>query len=672
MDYSLASVCGAIWMVQNSKSNLTLITRRKIILSFLIILLFSGFSFSRISANSLVIVGLMSPNFEINAIPVAHTIVPIDIVFTGYNEEYVDVSLINDSLSTSLFYTGVDYVWNEDTQSYDSLLDLEITLKINFHFTSLSYSTDLDSFIDANSWNSNTSALNTTQLNLQEDTGERMSIFYDQEGRAINGTAVEQYLVDNKGIVSDDPSYIIHFLNQSRFDSSDHSQEHWFEIDEVDPDSNITADWWRLEWDNDLNPDVEFPYPCWGYQNRLFFIDPYSHQWYTKWTDIWWNPDYLEGDFNYLTVDLDTYLEGFTPGTPDFTSNLNNYLIDYLNDILSDVGGRGDGLLYDQKEISSQILFINNETDHGYSKEDLNWIYHEKIAEEAFEYVVPQEVANITFEETWVDLSVCSDLKQIIDNNIMDDEYIGSYPWYNENWTYLWGIGIFEGFQSIAGNYFDMSKGDSTLTSWILLLENISMVGYAYNEFREYTGLGGGGNVVCFKDLNRYFASDGITPRSGVTTLLIHELGHVLGFLHAEITNDADEGTGGFMRDVMSYYCEGTSYFSIFLKDSLYRTSSFVNYYRNKPAIDAYRLNPNHNTTILAEIDDTIEDGETALETMNYLDAFLAFRLLYDLTDYLPIITPTESTTESTSLPLLFALPISLLAAFVYKRKKRS
>ena len=42
------------------------------------------------------------------------------------------------------------------------------------------------------------------------------------------------------------------------------------------------------------------------------------------------------------------------------------------------------------------------------------------------------------------------------------------------------------------------------------------------------------------------------------------------------------------MRDVMSYYSEGTPYFSVFLKDSLYRTSSYVIYYRNKPVIDAY------------------------------------------------------------------------------------
>ncbi|MHA1200664.1 MAG: hypothetical protein ACTSQF_15200, partial [Candidatus Heimdallarchaeaceae archaeon] len=154
---------------------------------------------------------------------------------------------------------------------------------------------------------------------------------------------------------------------------------------------------------------------------------------------------------------------------------------------------------------------------------------------------LPQEVANITIEDTWVELSECSDLNQIIADNKFGAAELGTYPWYRSDWTYLDGISIFYEFEDIADSYFDLNKGDTTFTSWILLLQNISMVGYAYGEYREFTGLGGDGNVVCFKDLNRYYDTNGTTPRSGVTTLLVHELGHVLGFLHAEITNDADE-----------------------------------------------------------------------------------------------------------------------------------
>ena len=649
---------------------------KRIILSLLIVSLFIGSITSKITLNSLAMEGSDNKNITKNVgEQIASITIPFDIVFSGYNEEYINTTYFEYGLDTYVEYPFVDVLYDPITSAYVSHLNLEITMEFNIHFTSGSYDENLNDFIDENSWNANTSALNITQLNLQEETGERLSIFYDQEGRAIDGEAVEEYLVNNKGYTSTELSYAIYILNQSRFDTSDHSFEHWFEIDEVDPDSNVTADWWRLEWDNDLNLGVEYPYPCWGFQNRLFMIDPFSHQWYTKWTDIWWNDDIYEGIIDHHTTDLDTFLEGYTPGTIDYMYQLNGYLVEYINDITTDIGGRGDGLLYDQKEISAQVLLINNETDHGYSQEDLNWIYHEETIEEAFEYVVPQDVCNITFEDNWVNLTDSPDLEQIVNDNIMDASELGSYPWFRSDWTYLDGPGIFYGFANIKNNYFNTSKGDSTFTSWVLLLQNVSMIAYAYGEYREFTGLGGSGNVVCFKDLNRYFSNDGVTPRSGLTTLLVHEIGHVLGFLHAEIRNDADEGTGGFMRDVMSYYSEGTPYFSKFLKDSLHRTSSLVAYFRNEEAIEDYRANSLHDPDILATIDAVISEGETAMDAMNYLDAFRAYKKLYNMTDYLIELktTPTfpTTTTQITSLPtILLLIPIGLFLLTLKKRKK--
>ena len=609
--------------------------------------------------------------FSINSTPtimVAELTIPIDVVFSGYREEYINQSILTSGLDTRVYYQGVDNIYNETSEEYTYLLNLDITIDYNFHFTSESYDAELDSFITTNSWDAYTSGLNVTKLNLQEETGERQSIFYQQEGRAIDGEAVEQYLVDNSGYSSTDPSYTIYFLNQSHFDTPDHSFEHWFEIDEVDPDSNITTDWWRLEWDNDLNLDVEFPYPCWGSQNRLFFVDPYCHQWYTKWTDIWWNPDVLEGYETYLTQDLDTYLEGYTPQTSAYNSRVTLYLVDYLNDIVSDVGARGDGIIYNEKEISSQVLFINDEAHHGYSQEDLAWIYSEDEIQESFEYVIPKEVGNITLETNWVELSETPQLNQIINDNIMDEDELGSYPWYRSDWTYLNGIGIFYAFQAVAEDYFDLDKGDSTFTDWVLLLQNVSMVAQAYGEYKEFTGLGGVGNVVCFKDLNRYYASDGLTPRSGVTTLLVHEIGHVLGFLHAEIRDDATEGTGGFMRDVMSYYSEGTSEFSVFLKDSLYRTSSIAALYRTRPILEEYLSTSNAHPDVGFAYEDIISEGEAALDEMDYVTAFLLYRQLYDLVDSLSSFSTTNIAAIHPILTLLFIMPVSLV--IIHQKRK--
>ncbi|NHJ87273.1 MAG: hypothetical protein FK734_17550 [Asgard group archaeon] len=653
-------------MVKIQKSTLYFRRNKRTSFSILFILFFIYSIFLGANYHSEFLANTKSISYDTTSANLAEITVPIDIVFVGYEDDYIDLDMFEDDLKTIVTYPYADYEWDEDTQTYVDLLDIIITIDYNFYFSLPSFETEFNSFVETHSWNSTTSALNITQLNLQEETGERMSIFDKLDGRAIDGEEVEQYLAVNKGYVPTRTSYAIYFLNQSQYDAEDHSFEHWFEIDETDPDSNETVDWFRLEWDNDLNPNVEYPYPCWGFQNRLFFIDPYSHQWYTKWTDIWWNYDAYEGDFDYLTVDLDTYLEGFIPGTVAFEDQLNTYLIDYLNDIVADVGARGDGLLHNEREISAQILLINDEATHGYSHEDLAWIFHDEIAQESFNYIVPEEGGSITLEETWIELADYPVLQQIIEDNTLTAVELGSYPWYRSDWLYLDGIGIFDAFYAVAADFFDLEKGDSVLTSWVLLLQNMSMVSWSYGEYREYTGLGGGGNTVCFKDLNRYFESDGATPRSGLSTLLIHELGHVLGFLHAEINNDATEGTGGFMRDVMSYYSEGTPYFSIFLKDSLYRTSSFVVYYRNKASIDAYRIDSTHNTTLLAEIDDLIASAENDVNDLNYLDAFLKYRQLYDLTS---LFYPTNSASLHLLPTMLLFIPFVIFIS--YKNKKR-
>ncbi|NHJ05954.1 MAG: hypothetical protein EAX90_14095, partial [Candidatus Heimdallarchaeota archaeon] len=230
-------------MAQNLKSNLCFFSAQRVSLSLLIIFLFFGFIMANISTYSFALEDFENVNLEINTVPTAQITIPIDIIFSGYDEENIDLIMINNGLRKSVFYTGIDYVWNENTQSDDSLLDLEIILDFNFHFTTESYTSALDSFIDTNSWNSNTSALNATRLNLQEETGERMSIFDKLDGRAIDGEEVEQYLAVNKGYVPTRTSYAIYFLNQSQYDAEDHSFEHWFEIDETDPDSNETVDW---------------------------------------------------------------------------------------------------------------------------------------------------------------------------------------------------------------------------------------------------------------------------------------------------------------------------------------------------------------------------------------------------------------------------------------------
>ncbi|MFX1253377.1 MAG: hypothetical protein ACFFCZ_17345 [Promethearchaeota archaeon] len=556
----------------------------------------------------------------------------VDLVFVGYEEDQIDLVQLNDSIHSSIPFEGLDFGWNQTLQEYLYQLDLKLNLDWQFHFASQEYATTLDNFVDNNSWSATTSALNTTALNYQEATGERMSIFSPQNGTAINGTAVESYLASNKGFESEEPSYAIYFLNFSRFDTVNHSQEHWFEIDETDPDSNETVNWFRLEWDNDLNPDVEYPYPAWGFQNRLFFIDPYCHQWYTKWTNIWWNPNNWEGRIDYRTTDLDSYLANLTPGTSSYRQSLSTYLSEWLNDIAWDTAGRTDGYWANDRSISVQLLMLNDAASHGYTRKDLNWIVHDEIFLEAMEYLIPPEVANFTIKTTWANISDFPILEEIITNHTLGAERLDQNPWYQPNWTYLDGSPIFDQFLEVREDYFDLNDADAIFTCWFLLMQNVSMVWNSYdNVWNEFTALGGTGNTVFFKDLNRYFASDGVTPRSGATAVLTHEVGHVFELMHAEGWDDASQGAGGFIHDTMSYYSEGMPYFSVFLRDSLYRMSSIYARELANKTLNLWRYGPNRNNPALDDFESIMAAGDTLFNSMDYYSAFLEYRKLYDL-----------------------------------------
>ncbi|MFX0116397.1 MAG: hypothetical protein ACFFB3_17735 [Candidatus Hodarchaeota archaeon] len=599
----------------------------------------------------------------------------VDLALVGYDQAQLDLALLKSSLSDSFYFERIYWEWNETNEQYENQIDLRVNLEWHFHFASENYIDALDTFVESNSWPATTSDLDTDALNLQEETGQHMSIFTPQSGIAINGTALEQYLAENSAFEAIDSGYTIYLLNFSRFDSSDHSQEHWFEIDEVDSDSNVTVSWWRLEWDNALNPHVEFPYPAWGFQNRLYFIDPYCHQWYTKWTEIWWNPDELEGSTDYRTMDLDSYLVGSIPGTSDYRERLVSYLSDWLNDIIWDTAGRCDGYWKNQRSISVQVMMLNDAKGHGYVKGDLDWIINEEILADALNYIIPSEIAEIEISTIWRNLSEFPELETIVAQNTLGEADLGQYPWFQSNWAYLDGSGVFNGFLAVRDNYFNFNETEAGFSAWILLLQNVSMVFDVDGELKEFTGLGGSNNVVSFKDLNRYFASDGETPRSGLTSLLAHELGHVFGLGHAELWSDAFQGAGGFMQDTMSYYTQGTPFFSIFTRDAFYRTSSIIARRSTYLDIARSRSSPERNDTTYAAIYDTLEAGETEFDAMNYLEAFLHYRELYGLVNYLIDREPENSrgsstNSKETTTPSIcfFILSFGIIAILLRKR----
>lgn len=180
----------------------------------------------------------------------------LNIIFVGLAPETVDTPLIESNIQKSHSFTYENYTINYDFET-------------SYYFANSSYCQALRSFILTNSVIGTTSRLNTTALQIQRSTGTKKSIFLEQQGRAINALAVESWLVAHPCIGSGNPAYCFYVMNFTELDSSDHTQEHWYNVTETDLEANNRRDYWRLQWDNALNPDVKFPYAGFTSQSRV-------------------------------------------------------------------------------------------------------------------------------------------------------------------------------------------------------------------------------------------------------------------------------------------------------------------------------------------------------------------------------------------------------------------
>ncbi|UCD97039.1 MAG: hypothetical protein JSV35_03020, partial [Candidatus Bathyarchaeota archaeon] len=137
---------------------------------------------------------------------------PLNVVFVGFEESVVDTILVDQHLQ-------------KDCQFIYGSFTIEWNVTVSYHFANSTYYSRLRAFLLANSVNGTdtTSALNETALQIQKNTGTKMSIFQSQSGRAINASAVEEWLVSNPYNASLEPSYWFYVLNFTEFDSTDHT-----------------------------------------------------------------------------------------------------------------------------------------------------------------------------------------------------------------------------------------------------------------------------------------------------------------------------------------------------------------------------------------------------------------------------------------------------------------
>lgn len=467
---------------------------------------------------------------------------PLNIVFVGFEKATVDARTIDANLKKQYQLRYEQY-------------DVGYGFDVSYHFADSSYYEALKTFVLENSVADTTSALDVTALQLQKATGTRMSIFTGQAGRAIDAFAVEEWFVTNPFKADLEPSYWFYVVNFTELDSGDDGLRHWYAVEEMDFEASRLRDFWRLEWDNALNPKVGFPYACFTSQSRVLFIDPSAHQWYLGWAKTWWGLPGSGPKYEYYDTDLGGFLAAYDVSTTPGRTALACYLAGWIEDGLANLLAPG---LYPvsevlrAKSVSFQTLVLNNAGPSGYDNEAVSWIANSTLYEEAIADLAP-----------WLDVEIVVRFEYLNDHPQLEAVFADAVTQKKDGWTYYDGMQIWHQLHDVRESYFDFTAADLVINAYVYLEKDMSMWVYG----GEYTGLGGSRQILVMQEVGRYFEEDGITPKSGLGKTFIHEAGHNLGFPH---TFTSTAYAGDFAFDVMGYYPH-SYFFTQLRKDSFRR-----------------------------------------------------------------------------------------------------
>ncbi len=458
-----------------------------------------------------------------------------NIVIVGYDPAYIDETILLQGMPTVRDYYPED---------------LHITYNIDYTiaYADSTYVDDLRQEMLDNSINGtdtgtrlNESALSYQKINLDEP----QRIFYPRSGRVIDGYAIEDWLEENPYMIPPTLGYTLYLVNFSEFDSEDHSLEHWYDYHPIDPDTGEKQDWFRLEWDNSMNPNVTMDYPFFGGRYNTFVVDPSAHQWYLKWCRIWWSEDIFT-EYDFWTQDLEDKVGFLNLAIPADVDALNVYLRECIWDPIN--------LLFFpyQHQPASYVesgtlkaLVFAMDVATGTSVESLEW-------------VTDAEMQKAHLEELYPFIPWTVDVEYLDFRNEPD--------WESLFWTYA---SIDSNGTTIADGYNMFYVIRSLMRpSYVADDDNINVFGVVFikkqmemhADNRTYTGLGGGGQTVIWKSWERYYRPDGITPKDGISSIQLHETMHAIGFHH---TWQHEHYSSDFSFGPMGYFAfhNGTSTF---------------------------------------------------------------------------------------------------------------
>ncbi len=365
--------------------------------------------------------------------------------------------------------------------------------------------------------------LNESALAIQRvNPNTPLRVFDERAGRSIDGYAVEDWLVENPFVPPPSFGYNFYLLNLSEFDAPDHSMEHWFDYHPMDPDTGVSQNWFRLEFDYSINPPIMMQYAGIGGRENVYALDPSADQWYLRWARIWWQ-DYISTEYGHWTKDLEDRTRELDLNTTAGVQFLNEYLRDYMHDIISCLlfpYQHSPAKYVASGELKVEVIHIDG--NDGHSIDDFHWVTNAEMQRTHLEELLP-------FIDWHVSVS------------FLDSET--STFWNNTFWAFA--TVTTEGVTQVAGSSlmehiyenvrpYRIATGPDNINVYGVVFIRKNMLMY-YGD-GTYTGLGlngqdGGQTLVC-KSMERYFHSDNVTPREGVSSMELHESMHAIGFSH--------------------------------------------------------------------------------------------------------------------------------------------
>jgi hypothetical protein len=428
----------------------------------------------------------------------------LNIVVVGYDQTKVDEAILLSGMPTERVYVAES-------------VNITYNINYNIEYADTEFQNDLRQVMLDNSVNGTGTGtrLDQTALQYQKDNlDEPQRIFYPRDGRVIDAYEVEDWLVANPVVAPPDLGYTLYLVNFSEFDTPD--LEHWYDYHPVDPDTGEEQDWFRLEWDNALNPNVTMDYQSFGGRYNIHVVDPSAHQWYLKWCKIWWSES-IATEYDFWTKDLEDKMATLDMGVPADVDALNVYLQECIWDPINQ-------LFFPYQHVPAKYvqsgtlkgLVICMDVASGTSVESLEWVTDAEMQKNDLEELYP-------FIDWTVDIEFLD-----IDQESAWNTLFWMHSYVDSGTTIVDGGAMFDTIYDTMKPIYTEDDGNINVFGVVFIKKQMEMHVYG----RTYTGLGGRGQTVIWKSWDRYYRPDGVTPKDGISSVQLHETMHAVGFHH--------------------------------------------------------------------------------------------------------------------------------------------